>query len=254
MAAGDDPGRPGVGRPVLERPAGDGDEAVVRERVADQRVVGVQADGAGPGLLVRAGHRPEQEPAPDHALGGGARQRVQGDLLEQAVAQQQPVRRERVVGEHLALHDLAQLVGHRLGDRPLDDGVADLVQLGGVALETEAAQAVPEVRVLDRAGRQVVVQPGDHPQRGLVAVQRALHPHGVGAMAVDELAPRPLGRLGIRRAYTVWDDRQHGLVVAAHSDVGVRRARRARRRPSRRRCGSATRPRRRPGRATAARR
>ena len=79
---------------------------------------------------------------------------------------------------------------------------------------------MPEVRVLDRAGRQVVVQPGDHPQRGLVAVQRALHPHGVGAVAVDELAPRPLGRLGSGGVHRL-GDRQHGLVVAAHADVGV---------------------------------
>ena len=147
-------------------------------------------------------------------------QRVLGDLLEQAVAQQQPVGRERAVGQHLPLHDLAQLVGHRLGDRPLDDGVALLVQLADVALQAEPADAVLEVGVLHRARRQVVVQSADRLDRRRVAGERAAHPDRVGRGAVGQLTLGP-GHGVLAGGVDGLGHRQDRLVVAVDAHVGV---------------------------------
>ena len=185
----------------------------------------------GTGLLVGPRHGAEQEAAPDDALGRRARQRVLGDLLEQAVAQQQPVRRERVVGEHLPLHDLAQLVGHRLGDGPLDHRVALLVELADVPLEPEPADAVLEVGVLDRARREVVVEPADDLDRVGIAGEAAAHPDRVRRRAVGQLALGPSDRLGPSRVDGL-GDRQDRLVVAVHAQVGVGDLTTARRDPT----------------------
>ena len=60
---------------------------------------------------------------------------------------------------------LAQLVGELGGDRPLDDREAVLLHLGDVAGEPLLHGPVVQVRVLDGAPPEVVVQPGHELRR-----------------------------------------------------------------------------------------
>ncbi len=125
-----------------------------------------------------------------------------------------------MVGEHLALHDLAQLVGHRLGDGPLDHRVAELVELADVTLEPEPADAVLEVGVLDGARREVVVEAADHLDRVGITVERSAHPDRVVRRAMGQLPLGPGDRIGAGGVDRL-GDRQDRLVVAVDAHIGV---------------------------------